>query len=148
MPISGDHSRHAGGARNTSPVTVARVTSAATGAAAGAVPSGTCVSASNTRGITVTAINMITVPETTGVKMRRNSGSRAASRNWNIDETTMRLAIVAGPPTFNAVTQTAINAPEVPMMSTCPAPNRPTRAAWRTVVAPLTSSAAKMAHDR
>ena len=81
IPISGDHSRHLGDARSTSAATVANVATAAIGAATGEVSSGTCVSASNTSGITVTAMSMITVPLTTGVKMRRNSWSRAASRN-------------------------------------------------------------------
>ena len=79
--------------------------------------------------------------------MRRSSESRAASMNWNSDETTIRLAIVEGPPPTRAATQTAMKAPEVPMMSTCLAPTRPTPTAWRTVVTPLTSSAAKTAHD-
>ena len=60
---------------------------------------------------------------------------------------TIRLAIVEGPPLTRAATHTAMKAPEVPMMSTYPAPIRPTRIAWRIVVAPLTSSAAKTAHD-
>ena len=81
------------------------------------------------------------------MKMRRSSESRAAIANWNSDDMTMRLAIVDGPPSTSAVTQTAMNAPDVPMMSTCPAPIRPAFAVWRMVVAPLTIRAAKMAHD-
>ena len=50
-----------------------------------------------------------------------------------------------GPPSTSAATQTAMNAPEVPMMSTWPAPMRPTRTAWRMVQAPLISRAAKAA---
>ena len=98
-------------------------------------------------GMTVAAISIITVPDTTGVKIRRSSESRHAIRNWNSDETTMRLAIVEGPPLTRAATHTAMKAPDVPMMSTCPAPIRPTRTAWSTVVTPLTSSAAKTPHD-
>ena len=52
-----------------------------------------------------------------------------------------------GPPATKAATQTAMKAPDVPMMSTCPAPIRPMRTAWRIVVAPLISSAAKTAQD-
>ncbi len=81
MPMSGDHSRHAGGPRNTSPATVTRVARAATGAAACDAPSGASVIVSNTIGMTVAAINIITVPETTGVNIRRSSESRAASAN-------------------------------------------------------------------
>ena len=102
----------------------------------------------NTSGMTVAAISMITVPETTGVNIRRSSESLAASANWNSDDTTTRLAIVDGPPLTRAATQTAMNAPDVPMISTCPVPTRPTRTAWSTVVAPLTTSAAKTAHDK
>ena len=38
------------------------------------------------------------------------------------------LAIVDGPPSTSAATHTAMKAPDVPMMSTCPAPIRPNRA--------------------
>ena len=81
MPMTGDHSLHAGGPRNTRAATVARVVAAAAGAAAGGVPSGTSFSESNTTGMTVAAINMITVPETTGVNIRRSSESLDASKN-------------------------------------------------------------------
>ena len=147
MPATGDHSRHADGARSTRAATVARVARAAAGAAVWEAPSGTSVSEPNTIGMTVAAISMMTVPETTGVNIRRSSESRAARANWNSDDTTMRLAIMAGPPFTKAATHTAMNAPEVPMMSTCPAPTRPTLTAWRIVVTPLTMSAAKTPHD-
>ena len=118
------------------------------GAAESLVPSGTSVSVSKTTGATVAVISMITVPVTTGVKMRRNRESRAASRNWNSDETTTRLASVDGPATTRAATQTAMNAPDVPMISRCPDPMRPHRAACSTVVRPLTTIAANTPHAR
>ena len=145
MPMTGDHRRNAGGARSTSPATTTIVTTAAIGAASGDVPSGTSFRASKTTGMTVAVISMMTVPETTGVRMRRISESRAAIANWNSDDTATRLAIVAGPPSTSAATHTAMKAPEVPMMSTYPDPTRPTRTACRTVVTPLTISAAKTA---
>ena len=86
-------------------------------------------------GMTVAAMSMITVPETTGVNMRRSSERRAAIMNWNADDTTTRLAIVAGPPSDRDATHTAMNAPDVPMINTCPEPMRPTRTACSTVVA-------------
>ena len=129
MAMMGDHSRHAGAARTTMAVTMTIVTSAATGAAACGDPSGTSFSESKMIGITVAAISMITVPVTMGVKMRRNHERRAASRNWKSDEMTIRLAIVSGPPNLSAATQTAMNAPDVPIINTCPDPNRPTRTA-------------------
>ena len=88
------------------------------GAALEDEPSGTSVSMPNTMGNTVVAISMMTVPETTGVNMRRRSDRRAAIANWNSDDTTMRLAIVAGPASTIAATHTAMNAPDVPIIST------------------------------
>ena len=96
-------------------------------------------------GITVAVISMMTDPATTGVKMRRNNDSLAAMANWNSDDTTIRLAIRAGPPSIIAAMQTAKKAPDVPMMRMCPEPMRPKRMAWTTVAAPLTSRAAKAA---
>ena len=89
---------------------------------------------------------MMTVPVTAGVKMRRSSARRDASRNWMSDEMTIKVAIVAGPPTASAPMQTAMNAPDVPMNRMCPDPIRPTRTACRIVETPLTSSAANTAH--
>ena len=145
MPITGDHNLQAPLARRHSAATVTRVTPAVTGAAAGGVPSGTSDSIPNAIGMMVTAISMITVPETTGVRILRSSDSRADRANWNSDETTTRVASSAGPPSTSAATQTAMKAPEVPMMRTCPEPTRPMRTACSTVVIPLTTSAAKMA---
>ena len=79
--MTGDHSRHAAGARNRRAATVTMVATVAAGAAADDVPSGTFFIVSNTSGMTVAAINMITVPETTGVNIRRSSESRATSAN-------------------------------------------------------------------
>ena len=81
MPMTGDHSRHVAGARSTSAAMIPRVTIATAGAATGDAPSGTSFRVSNTMGITVTGINIITVPETTGVNIRRSRERRAASRN-------------------------------------------------------------------
>ena len=117
IPMMGDHRRNDGGARIMSRAMTRMVERAARGAAIGDASSGTSLSVSNMMGITATAISMITVPETTGVKIRRSQDRREASRNWKRDEMTIRLAIVAGPPSTSAVTQTAMNAPEVPMTS-------------------------------
>ena len=77
------------------------------------------------------------MPATTGVNTRRSHESRLAIRNWKSDDTTTRLAMVAGPPLTRAATHTAMKAPEVPMIRTCPAPIRPSLRAWRAVVNPL-----------
>ncbi len=94
------------------------------------------------------AFSMSTVPETTGVMIRRSNGSQAASANWNSDETTMRLASMAGPPSASAVIEMAMKLGVVPEMNICPTPNRPIRTACRAVMPPLMISAAKTAHDR
>ena len=88
---------------------------ARTGAATRAAPAGTSVSMSNTIGTTVTGISMITVPDTTGVKTRRSSESRDDSANWNRAEAATSVASSPGPPRASAVTQTAMNAPDVPI---------------------------------
>ena len=94
------------------------VARAQTGAAEAGVPGGTWVSMPKTIGITVTAMSMMTVPATVGVSIRRRRERRAESANWKSEETTTRVASMAGPPCAIAVTQTAMNAPEVPIMST------------------------------
>ena len=104
------------------------VTTAVTGAAAAGLPSGTSESILKTTGITVTGISMITVPETVGVMIRRNSDSRADSTSWKSAAATTRVASSAGPPSAAAVMQTAMKAPELPIMSTWPMPKRPSRA--------------------
>ena len=144
----GAHSRTAGDPRSTSPATTASETTATTGDANEGVPSGTSSSMVKIIGITVAAISMITDPATTGVKIRRSSDSLADSRNWNSADTTIRLAISAGPPFTIAAMQTAKKAPVVPMMRMCPEPIRPTRTACSTVVRPLMNSAAKASQAR
>ena len=119
---------------------------ATSGGAKDSVPSGASLTMSYTMGMMVAAMSMITVPETTGVKMPRKKERRAARANWNSADTTTRLAISAGPPWISAATQTAKNAPEVPIISMCPAPMRQRRADWSTVVMPLMSRAAKTPH--
>ncbi len=93
-------------------------------------------------GMTVAAISMMTVPETTGVKIRRRTNSRAARANWNSEVTTIRLAMTAGPASTSAATQTPLNVPEVPITSRWPEPNRQNCAPCKMVVNPLTTSAA------
>ena len=147
-PSMGDHSRSDGGPRRISPPITSRVVRAASGAATSSTPSGTSVSDAKMTGVTVAAMSMMTTPATVGVKMRLSSDSLAASMNWNSDEMTTRVASLAGPPICKAATLTAMNAPDVPMMSTCPEPNRPMRAACNAVVRPHTIIAANTPHTR
>ena len=99
-------------------------------------------------GTMVNATNMNTVPETTGVTMRRTNGSHKASENWKRAETTIRLPIMAGPPWVSAMMQTAMKMSPEPVMSRCPVPSRPKRHACNAVAAPQTNSAEKTAHER
>ena len=117
-PITGAHRRSGPVAFSASPLMSSTVARALTGADNGAAPARTWVSMSNTIGITVTAISMITVPATVGVSTLRSRDSRAARANWNNEEITTRVASIAGPPLARAATHTAMNAPEVPISST------------------------------
>ena len=148
MPMTGAHRRHTPAARSVTPTVTISVMSVLTGAAAGAVPSGTSVSMPNMIGMSVTGISMITVPHTVGVRMRRSSASRVASANWNSAEMTTSVARSPAPPSSSAVTLTAMKAADVPISSTWPEPTRPTRTACSAVVTPLMTSAANAAHDR
>ena len=80
IPIIGDHNRQAGGPLSTSPATTRMVIPTEMGAAPLETPSGTSFRMSNITGMIVTAISMITVPDTTGVNIRLSSDSREASR--------------------------------------------------------------------
>ena len=51
-------------------------------------------------------------------------------------------------PLATALMQTAMKAPEAPMMSTCPEPIRPVRIACSIVVAPQIATVPNTAHDR
>ena len=128
----------------------ARVVTATAGPAAGGTPSVGSPILPIAIDITMTAISISAVPATTGVMMRRSSGSQAASANCTSDATTMRLASVASPASGSARTRIARATKwgPAPLISTCPAPSRPTRAACRAVVAPAMISAANTAHDR
>ena len=81
MPIMGDHRRIHDGPRRISTPTTIIVTLTATIAATLSVPSGMSLKDSKMIVMTVAAMSIITVPVTTGVKIRRSSESRPASRN-------------------------------------------------------------------
>ena len=144
----GAQSRRLPLAHRVNTATTNRVAPALAGALAVGAPGGASLSMSNMIGITVTAISAITVPATTGVMIRRSSERRADKANWKREEAITSVASSPGPPSAKAVTHTAMKAPEVPMMSTWPAPMRPSRLACRMVVRPLTSSAANTAQIR
>ena len=148
MPITGPHSRMTPLARSTMSSVATMVAPAVTGAASDEAPSGTWRRRSNRRGMIVTAMSMITVPATTGVMIRLRSARCRESPNWKREEAMTSDARRAGPPSTSAVTEAAMNAPDVPMRRTYPAPMRPMRAACTAVVTPLTIRTAKLPHDR
>lgn len=125
-----------------------RVTAKLTGAAAGGVPSGGRDNMLKAMGMMVTATSMMTVPATNGVITRLSSTRREPKTNWNRDETTIKVASRAGPPSTRAVIDTATKVPEVPIRRMYPAPMLPTRTAWMTVIRPQTQSPAKTAQER
>ena len=92
-----------------------RVTPKLAGAAAGGAPAGGLANMLKAMGMIVTATSMMTVPPTNGVTTRRNSTRREPNRNWNRDETTIKVANRAGPPSVKAVIDTATKVPEVPI---------------------------------
>ena len=124
------------------------VTSALTGAAEGSHSSGVSANMSKMMGMTVTGISMMTVPATVGVRIRRKKDRFTEMENWPREERATSVASIAGPPSASAVMQTAMNAPEVPISRTYPAPIRPNRTACRMVVAPLIRTAANTADER
>ena len=148
MLMNADQSRHAPEARNASTVEATSVASATAGAAPAGAPSGTSAIRANATGTTVTAMSISTVPETTGVMSRRSNGSQAASANWKIEETSIRLAMSAGPPSEIAAAVTTTNWMVGPVITTSPAPILANWFACSAVMIALMISAANTAHVR
>ena len=98
--------------------------------------------------MTVTGRSMITVPVTTGVRMRCNRASRSEKAACASPDTRTRAASIGGPPCTSAATQTAMKGDETPWRLRYPAPNRPTLTACTAVTMPQASMPAKTAHSR
>ena len=148
IPISDVQILHEPLARSTIAEVTTRVTAATRGPAAGDAPTGTSWNRSNARGRTDTTISIRTVPETTGVTIRRRDGSHAASANWQRAATTVSVASKPGPPASNAINEMAMYEGVAHVMSRCPAPSRPTRPDCMAVARPPITRAAKTAHSR
>ena len=118
MPMIGAQRRNGPLALSTSPAMTSRVARVLRGAAIPGTPSGTFFNWSKTTGMTVTGVSMMTVPVTVGVRIRRNSASRAENANWNRARIRTRMASNAGPPSASAAMLTAMAAPEVPVTRT------------------------------
>ena len=125
--MTGAQRRSVPAAFSEMPQMTTAVASALSGAPSAGLPSGTSSSRPNTNCSTVTGISMMTVPETVGVRMRRNSARRADRRIWKSAEMATRVASIAGPPSATAVMQTPMKAAELPITSTWPPPIRPMR---------------------
>ena len=97
MLINGATRRQRPVARSVATTETSNVTPAIAGPAAGGAPVGTSWTLSNAMGNTLTAISIVTLPETTGVKIRRSVGSHQASAIWTKLQTTIRVANIAGP---------------------------------------------------
>ena len=98
MPMTGAQRRQTPAARRVTATVMTIVAAALAGAAAGDAPSVTWGSMSKMMGMTVTAISMITVPQTVGVKMRRSRASRADRANCTRAEAATSEASIPGPP--------------------------------------------------
>ena len=99
-------------------------------------------------GITVTEMSAMSVPDTTGVMIRRSRTRRAATPSWKSPEAITSTASSAGPPAASASTATPIEAPEAPMTIRLAPPRPATRRAWTMVVSPPMTMLAKMAQER
>ena len=86
---------------------------------------------------------MVTVPVTTGVKIRRKVGSHQASATWTTQQTTSKLANVAGPAAEVVATMIAMNSAAGQVSTMWPAPKRQNRIACTAVITEVISSAVK-----
>ena len=124
------------------------VASAARGAPSVPVPGGTSVRRPKTTGRTVAGTSMFTVPTMVGVSSRRNSASRRETTMVTSADATTRVASRDGPPSARAAAHTPMKATAGPIVSTYPAPTRPSLAACSAVTMPLTATALNTAQER
>ena len=84
----------------------------------GETPAGTSDIFPKIIGAIVTGTSMSTVPETVGVRMRRNIEIRMEQTNWKRAVTIIKAASNPGPPARRASTLTAMAAAVVPVTRT------------------------------
>ena len=118
------------------------------GAAAAGVPAGTSVNSPKADGINVAGISMMTVPETVGVRILRNSVSRKDIASGTTDAMSTRVASSGRPPSATAVTPTPTTASDVPITATYPEPKWPILSACIIVVRPQIAIAANRIQER
>ena len=120
-----------------------KVNPAISGPTVAGVPAGRSWSVSNAIGKTLTAISIVTVPETVGVMIRRSVGSHQASATWTRLHTISKLAKVAGPAAGIVATMIAMNIAAGQVSTMWPAPNRHSWNDCKVVIAAQISIAAK-----
>ena len=124
MLVKGAIGRQRPLARNVRTTETTRVTPAISGPAVVGALSGRSWSVSNAIGNTLTAISIVTVPETVGVMIRLSVGNHRAWAIWTRLQTISRLANVAGPSAEIVATMIAMNMAAGQVSTTWPAPNR------------------------
>ena len=127
---------------------MAMVASAVSGAPSSAAPGGASVRRPKTTGSTVAGTSMFTVPTMVGVRRHLNRARRREMTMGTSDDATTSGASRAGPPAERALTATPMKATAGPIVSTYPAPTRPSLAACSTVHTPLIATAQNTAQDR
>ena len=123
-------------ARSATITDTSSVTPAIAGPAADGAPAGRSPTLSNAMGSTLTAISIVTVPETVGVMIRRSVGSHQASAICSRLHTTMRLANVPSPAVEIVTTMIAMNIAAGQASAMWPAPNR---RSWNACSAVMTA---------
>ena len=108
IPATGDQRRSLPVALRCTETAAANVTAAQRGAAAGEAPATGSFTIRKTIGITVTGRSMITVPVTTGVRMRCRRARRSEKAACTSPVATTSVASSDGPPSTRAATQTAM----------------------------------------
>ena len=130
-------------ARNVKITETSTVIPAMSGPAEAEAPAGRSWRVSKAIGKTLTAISIVTVPETVGVMIRRSVGSHQASATRTRLQTIIRLANVAGPAAEIVATMIAMNMAAGQVSAMCPAPNRHSWNACNEVIAAQINIAAK-----
>ena len=143
MLMNGAAIRHRPLACSVRTTDASSVMPAIAGPAIDGASSGRSCTVSNAMGSTLTAMSIVTVPETTGVMIRRSVGSHQASPIWIRLQAIIRLANVAVPAAVMVVTMIAMNIAAGHESTTWPAPNRRSWNACSVVIAAQISMAAK-----
>ena len=124
------------------------VAPAITGPADVGASAGRSSTVSNAIGSTLTAISIVTVPDTVGVTIRLNAGSHQARAICIKLQTIIRLANVASPAAVTVATMMAMNIAAGQASTTWPAPKRWNRDACNAVMPAQITMAENTLHVR